>query len=128
MKHHFYKEYKIELFIHETYTSGSADNVNTYSNEYFSNEDSKLYKPHNYGIKLLRDNTEINSSIILSCCGFSGVHETSSIIFDNRLLVCCDDYICCLSLPELKMLWNAKTDFATCFQIFKLNEDFIIHG
>lgn len=33
-----------------------------------------------------------------------------------------------LSIPKLTLQWIVKADDATCFQIFKYNEDFIIHG
>jgi len=33
-----------------------------------------------------------------------------------------------LTLPELNLLWQTKVDNATCFQVFKLDNDYLTHG
>jgi hypothetical protein len=33
-----------------------------------------------------------------------------------------------LSLPDLQLNWSTILDTATCFQIFKLDDDYLVHG
>lgn len=33
-----------------------------------------------------------------------------------------------LTIPGLKLKWKTQCDPATCFQIYKLQDDYIIHG
>ncbi|MDI9879715.1 hypothetical protein [Flectobacillus longus] len=54
--------------------------------------------------------------------------QHSCLITENKILICCGDSVFCLSLPSLKLLWNQKLDDITCFQIFKCEDDFLIHG
>ena len=42
--------------------------------------------------------------------------------------ICCSSQIFNLSIPNLNLNWQTKADGATCFEIFELNQDFIIHG
>jgi outer membrane protein assembly factor BamB len=60
--------------------------------------------------------------------GVTGIHDTSMIIEEDKLLICCCDSVFCLNLPNLEINWQIKADWATCFQIFKLEETYLIHG
>jgi outer membrane protein assembly factor BamB len=33
-----------------------------------------------------------------------------------------------VTLPDLKLVWRTTVDSATCFEIFKFNDNFIVHG
>jgi hypothetical protein len=50
------------------------------------------------------------------------------IIEDKRLLICCSDSIFCLSIPDLTLLWRTRADEATCFEILKYQDSYIVHG
>ena len=34
----------------------------------------------------------------------------------------------CLGLPDLQLNWQTTVDLAACFEVFKLEEDYIVHG
>ncbi len=60
--------------------------------------------------------------------GTSGLHDNSFIVESNGLFICVDNDVMCLNIPELNLNWREKIDDATCFEIFKYSDDFIIHG
>lgn len=81
------------------------------------------------GVKVYQNGILINSALIgVSSGGRTSISGSSSIIEEDRLVLCCSNTICCLSVPEMKMLWQTEADTATCFQIFKYEEDYIVHG
>lgn len=119
-------KYRIDIYDDQTFTEGPADNVNQYDFVYFDKSDYIF--PSIFGIKIFQDNTLLKSAIIGSIGGGTGIHDTSTIIENDRLLICCSDTVFCLSIPDLKMLWRTKADQATCFEIYKYQDSYIIHG
>ena len=110
-------KYRIVIYDDQTFIEGSADNVNLYNFVYF--DKSEYHFPSVYGIKIFQDDTLIKSAVIGSIGGGTAIHDTSAIIEDDRLLVCCSDTIFCLSIPHLTLLWRTQADQATCFEIYK---------
>jgi hypothetical protein len=126
MKHYTTEKYRIDIYADQAFTEGSADNINKYDFVYF--DKSEYHFPSVYGIKIFQDDTLIKSAVIGSIGGGTGIHDTSTIIENDRLLVCCSDTIFCLSIPDLSLLWRTKADRATCFEIYKYQDSYIIHG
>ncbi len=122
----FHEKYQIEIYVDETYKSGSADNLNKYDFEYFS--ETKYQLTTQIGIKVLENAETIYSAIIGSEGGATGIFENSVIIEEDKVLICCSDSVFCLSLPELKILWKTKTDEITCFGLYKKDDFYIVHG
>jgi hypothetical protein len=120
------EKYKIEIFTDETYKVGSADNLNKYDLEYLEAENKR--NSTFVGVKIYENQKLVKSTIIGSEGGNSGISENSKIIEENRILICCADKIFCLSFPELNLLWKTKTDYISCFEIFKQNDFYIVHG
>ena len=120
------EKYKIEIFADKTYEVGSIDNTNKYNFKYFEAENK--YNSTFVGIKIFENGALINSSIIGSEGGNTGINENSKIIEENRIVICCADKIFCLSFPELNLLWKTKTDQISCFEIFKKDNFYIVHG
>ena len=119
-------KYRIDLIDESNYSSNSTDNIFQY-NQQFINE--KEYKPTTQiGIKLYDGEHIVSNAIIKSTGGASGIHHTSQIVSNDRLTICCSESVFNLSIPRLTLEWITKADDATCFQIFKCEEDFIIHG
>ncbi len=119
-------KYIIEIFTDETYEVDSAENINEYDFEYL--EADNKYNSTFIGIKLY-ENEELKKSILIgSEGGNTGINENSKIIEENRILICCADKIFCLSFPELNILWKTKADEMTCFEIFKKDNFYIVHG
>lgn len=119
-------KYKIEIFTDETYKIGSADNIHKYDFEYIEAENK--YNSTFVGVKIYENETLLKSTIIGSEGGNSKISENSKIIEENRIVICCADKIFCLSIPELNLFWKTKTDEITCFEIFKKDNFYIVHG
>jgi len=120
------EKYKIVINEDSEYTSDSNDNVFNYAKEYLTESDYQL--PTKYGIRLLENEIEINSVIIGAENGATGLHETSQIIEENRIIICCCDSVFCLALPTLNLNWKTKTDEITSFEILKIDNGYIVHG
>ena len=119
-------KYIIEIFTDETYEVDSAENINEYDFEYLEAENE--YNSTFVGIKLY-ENEELKKSILIgSEGGNTGINENSKIIEENRVIICCANKIFCLSFPELNLLWKTKADEMTCFEIFKKDNFYIVHG
>ena len=120
------EKYKIEIFTDETYKVGSTDNINKYDFEYLEAENK--YNSTFVSVKIYENQKLVKSSIIGSEGGNSGISENSKIIEENRILICCADKIFCLSFPELSLIWKTKADEISCFEVFKRENFYIIHG
>jgi hypothetical protein len=119
-------KYQIHLYEDQTFTEGSIDNINHYNFVYF---EKFLYRSTSiYGIKVFQDNALIKSAAVGAIGGATSIHETSAIIEDDRLILCCSDTIFCLSIPDLTLLWRTQADTATCFEIYKYQDSYIVHG
>jgi outer membrane protein assembly factor BamB len=127
MLQYFYKEFTIEIFDDPTYTFKSADNNHTYLKHYFS-EDEHQYNISKHGIKIYKNEKEINSCIVLASGGTTGIYENSLIVDNGKIVICCCDTIFCFSLPDLELIWKTRADTATCLEIFKFENDYLVHG
>ena len=127
MNRYQYKYLTIEVLDEPTYKFGSADNNFNYSKHYFG-DGAKDYPTSKHGIKIYQDYQIIDSCIIIGSGGATGVHQNSSLLDKDQLIICCCETIFCLTLPELELKWKTQADQATCFQIFKQEDDYIIHG
>lgn len=127
MNLHQYKDLTIEVLDEPTYKFGSADNNFNYSKQYFG-DGATEYPTSKHGIKIYQNDQSIDSCIIIGSGGATGIHENSSVLDKDQLLICCCDTVFCLTLPDLELKWKTQADQATCFQIFRQQEDYIIHG
>lgn len=120
------RKYNIEIQVDELYTDNSSDNLNQYQKVYFTESEYNL--PTKIGIKVFENDELIKSAIIGSIGGGTGIHKSSQIIEDDRILVCCSDSIFCISIPDLDLKWKTQADQATCFELFKKDNSYIVHG
>ena len=127
MNRYQYRDLTIELIDEPTYTFNSTDNKFIYSKHYFG-DGAKEYPTSKHGIKIYQNDQIIDSCILIGSGGATGIHKSSSLLDNEQLLLCCCDTIFCLTLPYLDLKWKTKSDQATCFQIFKQQDDYIIHG
>jgi len=126
MKHYKIGKYQIDIYNDQTFKLDSADNVNEYDFIYF--DKSEYQFPSVFGIKIFQGDTQLKSAIIGSIGGATGIHDMSAIVEDDRILICCSNTIFCLSIPELNLLWRTQADQGTCFEIYKYQDGYIIHG
>lgn len=122
-----YKDYTIEL-IEETNSLNPTDNSYKYDNVISDGGTSDCSSK--YGI-LIKDSTgKITRNCLLigtSGCGQSLCKE-SCLISEDNLYICVSNKVFSLSLKVFQLNWYKEVDFATAFGIYKLNDDFIIHG
>lgn len=125
-----YKEYTVDIADDPNYTLNSADNIVSYSIEYFdgmANAD-RFYPASKHGIRLVKDGEELASAIICEIGGTTTIHDKSAIITNDSILICCSHKVYSLSIPDLKLNWEKRFDPATCFAIYPFMGDFVIHG
>lgn len=122
-----YKQFSIEIIDEPNYEHDSSDNIFRYSKIYLGN-DPKYRITSRHGIKVYHEGQFIYSCIIKGSQGATVVDKNSFIIDGDQLVICCSDTIFCLSLPDLDLMWKVQADPITCFQIFKQNDDYIVHG
>lgn len=118
--------YQIKIFHDFTFTQDSADNLHKYDYEYFDQSDFIFSTV--FGIKVYESNLLLKSAVIGSDGGVTTIHKNAVIYEEERVTICCSDSIFCLSIPNLKLLWRTKSDEITCFEIFKYQDDYIVHG
>lgn len=127
MRQYLYKDLTIEIVDEPKYKINSIDNDFNYSTCIFGDEANE-FPTSKHGIKIYKNEQLINSCIIVGSGGSTTIHKNSSILDKDQLLVCCCDTIFCLRVPNLELKWKRKVDQATCFQIFKLQNDYLVHG
>ena len=119
-------KYQIRLSNQNHFSPGSADNADHFAKIYSLDEDYE--NSTQIGIQIFDNDEIVSSAMIGATGGASGIHKTSQIVKGNRITICCSDTVFCLSIPELELNWKIKSDEATCFEIFELKEDYIVHG
>lgn len=128
MNHYLYKNFIVEVLNEPTYELGSTNKDFNYEKIFFNDDGQEYYPTSKHGIKIYRDNQVITGSLLIGSGGATGVYQNSSLIDDNELLICCCDTVFCIALPTLDLKWKTKADWATCFRIFKQDNDYIVHG
>jgi hypothetical protein len=119
-------QYQIDICHDETFKKSSTDNLHKYDYVYF--DESEYLLPTMFGIKLFKDSQFLKSAIVGSIGGGTTNHRNAIIFEQDRFLLCCSDTIFCLSIPDLTLLWRTQADQACCFEIFKYQDDYIVHG
>ena len=126
MRYYANNKFRIDIFSDQTFISGSAENNYQYDLEHLDKK-TELFSTV-FGIKLFEGRKLLKSAVIGSVGGATVLHKTSTIIDNDRILICCADSVFCIAIPDLSLLWQKQVDAATCFQIFKYQDSYIIHG
>jgi hypothetical protein len=93
--------------------------------EHFSNCDGDYCTK--IGIKVKKNDKNINSAIICSYGG-SPLNNSTYVIENDAIIICCGNSIFSLKLPGLKLNWNVEVDESMIIGMKKMNNDYIIHG
>ena len=119
--------YTVTITHEQGYTPGSADNVHTFDKEYLL-DSGPFVSMH--AIRCAAASGDDHSCILAANGGSTTVHAHSAIVREGRLYVAICDKVCCLSLPDLQMMWHVPADGATCFELYELEnkQGLIVHG
>lgn len=122
-----YKNYEIEVREEPNYTLNSADNLRFYDKVYFDGKhrEDRFYPNSKHAIIVKEFETEISSAIICEVGGETGIFENSFIIEDDKIWIRICNKIYCLEIPTLELKWRREFDFATIFELYKIENDFI---
>lgn len=122
-----FEDYIIEIINDATYRIGSADNSFNYD-LVFNDTEAITYNSSNHGIKVFKNEQLYRSAVVCAVSGATCIHKSSAVIYNNDVVICCANKVFSLSLPDLKLNWVSQADQATCFGIYKAENDLIIHG
>lgn len=119
--------YTIGLVNDTQYEPDSSDNVTAYKKFYTDIHEGYRYSSR-HGVYVFVGSEIENLACVCSSGGATTIHPTCAVLDANHIILCCGDSIFNLTIPELDLSWRTKTDSATCFEIFKHDEGYIIHG
>lgn len=127
MNQYPYKDFLVELSDIPIYDSSFPDNPPSCNFFYYGEETENTPSSHHI-VKLYKDRDTVCSCLLIGFNGATGIHPHSSLLLDDQLLVCCGDSLFCLQLPSLELKWKTQTDPVTCFAVYLLESDFLVHG
>ncbi|MHC4253062.1 MAG: hypothetical protein ACYS9X_28415, partial [Planctomycetota bacterium] len=83
-----------------------------------------------HGLVLGPPDAPQNSVVVVGKGGVTGVHPDSATVVDDTCYVAVGDSAFSIQLPSLKLNWQRRVDFATCFGVFwaKKHACLITHG
>ena len=82
-----------------------------------------------HGIKIFKDNGLYKTTLLIHDeGGITSIHKTFYLIQKEQLIICIGNYVMSLSIPDLILSWSVKADTSSCFQLFKRDKFFIVHG
>ena len=120
-----FEHFRVELLNESNYDVDSSDNSNAYELEYFTEERKNYTNCH--GIKVTGTEEKFDA-VFLADGGGTGIHSNCATIHTDKLLICCDDHVFCLTLPTPELKWKVKADMATAFEIRPIEDGNIVHG
>ncbi len=126
----------VEMFKEDNSIINSMFKKNTYERVFVSDEKSSMYSSL-FGLKYIspllairvfENEKEISNCLLAPSHSSVFIGDKSVLIEGDKLVLCWGDTVFCLSVPDLELIWKTRADQATCFDIYKLDEDYLIHG
>ncbi|WP_427875088.1 hypothetical protein [Flavobacterium sp. MMS24-S5] len=121
-----YKNFEIEVIDDKNYILNSSNNLHQYQKVYC--EENEFRSSSKHAVIIKEHGTKISSAIICETEGATGIHENSCTIEDDKIWILVSNKIYCLKIPSLEIIWQKEFDQFTNFCLYKLEEDFLIHG
>ncbi|WP_432664492.1 hypothetical protein R9X47_28685 [Wukongibacter baidiensis] len=113
------------LYDENNYTLDSTDNIRMYNNFYYGVNCNKSNVVTKIGIRYTVTGTNI---LLMATGGASGLHDTCYVIDQDNLIICVSDSIFSINIIDLSPNWVIQGDSASCIQLFKTNDIYIVHG
>jgi hypothetical protein len=125
-----YKNFEINVFKNRNYTLNLIDNLKQYEKVYFNekHKQDQSQLTSKLAITIKQFGNEISTSIICGTEEVIEIYNDSFILEDDKIWILSNNEIYCLELPTLELVWVKEFDLHSNFSIYKLEEDFIIHG
>jgi hypothetical protein len=121
-----YKNFEIEVIDDQNYDLNSSHNSYQYQKFYF--DENEFHSSSKHAIIIREHGIEVSSAIICEGGGATGINDKSFITEDNKIWIIVSNKIYCLKIPSLEIIWHKQFDEFTNFRIYRLNQDFLIHG
>ncbi|QUH31156.1 hypothetical protein [Vallitalea guaymasensis] len=118
-------EESMRIYNESQYTHNSTDNNRMYNKHYYGVNCNKQNVSTQIGIRYTVTDANV---ILLASGGVSGLHDTCYIVDQGTLLICVGDCIFSINIMDLSLNWVIQGDDITCFQMFKANDMYVIHG
>ncbi len=122
------QSYMIGLTNDTQYDPNSSDNLIAYKKSYNSQVFEEYRYSSRHGIFVFSGSEVENLACVCAWGGATSIHPTCAVVEGQHILLCCGDSIFNLTIPELDLSWSAKVDLATCFEIFRHSDGYIVHG
>ncbi|HEY9004469.1 MAG TPA: hypothetical protein VIM89_24135 [Mucilaginibacter sp.] len=119
-------DYTVELSVYPFKEYTAVDSEEKYDRLYL--EEGEYSFMTMVAIKVSLAGEPLKGALIGATGGGAGVLENSFVTEPDRIVICCSDSVFSLSIPDLSLIWKTKADWATCFEIFKYQSDYIVHG
>ena len=116
----------IKLYDESNFELESVDNLKNYNHVYINGDHNALTSK--IGIEIYENEKLLSGCLIASEGGGTGVFKNSALISYGGIIICCANTIFKLTIPDLQLEWKTKADSATCFGIYSLETDYVIHG
>ena len=125
-----YKNFQIEVLDEPNYILNSVDNLKQYNKVYNQGNDpeDQFYPTSKHAIIIREFGSEISNAIICEVGGGTGIYGNAFIVDNDKIWIRICNKIYCLEIPSLDLIWNKEFDAFTNMSIYKLENDFIIHG
>lgn len=122
-----YKNFEIEIADDLKYTLDSIDRLRAYKKIYTGIE-NQFRSTSSHSIIINENQLEISSAIICETGGATTIHKSSFIIEEDKIWINVCNKIYCLEIPSLELNWQKEIDSFTNFSIYKIENDFLVHG
>ena len=122
------ENYRIDVFDDPGYSIYSDHNQQAYDQIYLDHPKSYYDDACKHGVKVFQDDKPIRSALLIAFDGEKGISINTAIFDNDKVLICCANQVFCLTVPDLQLVWHTKADEITCFQIFKLDDGYLVQG
>jgi len=126
-----YNDFEVILVDINTRAPDYPKNLSHYQLVYEIDRDEKYNPGTCYGITTGKDGETIqHSCAVTSWNAPSSLNEKTAFILNDVCFIGVSDNIIALELPKLKLKWQTKVDWATCFEVYNLPQyqSIISHG
>jgi hypothetical protein len=121
-----FQNYKLDIFVDDTYSFDSTDNKNHYDHIY-PNENS-IYQGASLAFVLKENDRTIKSAVVKANSKIVTISKESLVVKENKLWILVANEIFLFELSTFSFIKNKELDMGANFAIYNLVTDFLVHG